>query len=461
MRKEKSKTSCLRVIFTFFIFHSSFFTCFGQVASRTDGVNVFYYDSLHDAISAAEGTSIGQPDEITLLEDVVLDEPLLLDDNVHIRLVAGGLGSSESPSRTIRRSAGNIAYPVIWIRGEDASLSLGKPGMEHELIIDGGYLNSPPIEARAPLVALNGPGSKLIMYDKAVLQNNCNIGDAVSTSLYQNGAGVIIFTQGHVTDRQAEFVMKGGIIRGNINNTQNPIPCGGGVLIHNYGIFTMEGGVIMNNTAMFTGGGFYSGRLASLKKTGGIIHGSNAPAAYRNTVMTGLGTPRCYGHALGIGSNLEYFLGFRNDTVAENDNLSYTGGTLGDGIFGIGEKWDTPDKAFRRMLLAVILPVLALAVCAFLIFWKITLKKRLKTTRTEYTAPGIDLENFGLSDREKEICKLLLTERTMKEIALILELSYSGANFHAQKLYAKLGVQNRTELLVRMNNDQRTKNREQ
>jgi DNA-binding CsgD family transcriptional regulator len=42
----------------------------------------------------------------------------------------------------------------------------------------------------------------------------------------------------------------------------------------------------------------------------------------------------------------------------------------------------------------------------------------------------------------------------MKEIGQILGLTYSGANFHAQKLYAKLGIEGRTELLVRVKSEQ-------
>ena len=209
-KMKKVKTSFLRHIFAFFIFHFSFFICFAQVASRTDGVDVFYYDSLHEAVAAVSAeASLDQPDEITLLADIVLDEPLLIDHGVHIRLVAEG-------DRTIRRSGNNIKFPVIWVRGEGASLSLGKPGMEPELIIDGGHLNSPPIEAHASLIALSGPDSKLIMYDMVVLQNNMNNGDASKNLTYQYGSGVLIRTQ-EVADflgRQAEFIMKGGTIRG-------------------------------------------------------------------------------------------------------------------------------------------------------------------------------------------------------------------------------------------------------
>jgi DNA-binding CsgD family transcriptional regulator len=444
--------------------------CFAQAASRTDGVNVFYYDSLFEAVTAAVGVSIERPDEIILLADVVLDEPLIVDDGVHIRLVPGGVGLSETaPHRTIRRSGNLIEYPVIWVRGEGSSLSLGKPDMRrtrteplsgvastmrgsplHELIIDGGRLNSPPIEAHAPLIALTGPDAKLIMYDRVVLQNNLNNGAPLFDNYYQNGAGVFIRTQGDVSDRQAEFIMKGGSIRGNINDVQTPLGCSGGVLIYNVGIFTMEGGAIMNNTGRVTGGGFYSNAMGSIKKTGGVIYGSNAPAGYRNTALNGTGTPKTYGHAVGVGVLFQLLTGYRDDTVGENDNLTFTGNVQGDVIFGKGEKWDNPNKASLRMLTVIILPVLALAAGVFLIIRKRTLKLAKIIQKAADTAPYIDLEGRGLTNREKEICELLLTDCTLKEISGVLGIGYSGATFHAQNLYAKLGIKGRTELLVRI-----------
>jgi predicted outer membrane repeat protein len=108
------------------------------------------------------------------------------------------------------------------------------------------------------------------MYDNVTLQNNKNIGDALAVNNRLNGAGVLISTYGDIFNRQAEFIMKGGTIRGNINNTKNPYRCGGGVQIAGFGIFTMEGGVIMNNTADRSGGGVYMDASCSFKKTGGI-----------------------------------------------------------------------------------------------------------------------------------------------------------------------------------------------
>jgi DNA-binding CsgD family transcriptional regulator len=419
-----------------------------QVASRTDGVTVYYYASLREALAATvEGASIDRPDEITLLADLVLDEPLTVADGRHIRLVAGGA------DRTIRRSANFIRFPVIWVNGDSASLTLGKPGMEYELIVDGGRLNSPPIEAHTPLVAVSGPGSKLIMYDKVTLQNNKNTGTPAGTSYYENGSGVLIRTQGDITNRQAEFIMKGGTVRGNMNDVQTPLAGAAGVMISGFGIFTMEGGAIMNNTARTTGGGLGVGSRGSFKKTGGIIYGSNSPAGYRNTVLNGTGLPKKYGYAVWV-SIMNPESQYRNDTVGENENLSYTGVPRGNGIFGEGDKWDNPDKVFRRMLIAVILTVLALAVCVFLIYRKITFKRLMKIAQTAAdTATETVFENVHLTIREKEIGKLLLKGFSMKQIASVMHIAYTTVDYHSRKLYRKLGVQNRTELLLRMRNE--------
>jgi DNA-binding CsgD family transcriptional regulator len=439
--KKEHFTTFNRLIFTLFIFHSSLFICFAQVASRTDGGNVLYYESLFDAFEAAGGISIELPDEITLLADVVLDEPLTVGEGKHIRLVPQG-------DRTIRRSSNLIEFPVVWVRGEGSSLTLGKPGMEHELIIDGGFLNSQPIEAHAPLAAVSGPGSKLIMYGKVALQNNKNNGSALGNSFYQNGGGVFIRTEGNIENRQAEFTMKGGTIRGNINDTQNPMPSGGGVMITGFGIFSMEGGVIMDNQCRNTGGGISTGSRGSFRKTGGIIYGFNAPAGYRNTSLDGIDTPKVHGHAVCVAI-INPTHQYRNDTVGENENLSYAGVAQGNGFFGEGDKWDNPDKAFGRMLAAIILLVLAAAVCVFVILRKRAYKKLMMIAQEAADMPEKVFENVKLSSREREVGKLLLTEMSIKEIATVMKIAYTTVDYHAKKLYRKMEIEGRTELLLR------------
>jgi DNA-binding CsgD family transcriptional regulator len=58
-------------------------------------------------------------------------------------------------------------------------------------------------------------------------------------------------------------------------------------------------------------------------------------------------------------------------------------------------------------------------------------------------------EDHGLTAREQEIFSLLLSGKEPKEIALTLKISYSGVSFHVKNLFSKLGVQSRTDLLVK------------
>ena len=432
-------------------------------AARTDGEAVVYYDSLREAFHAAVGGaeypqgSYDHPVEITLLADVVLDEPLIVPDGVHIRLVAGGVVADGGLHRRIWRGGGNVEFPVIWVKGEGARLSLGSPaGMEYELIIDGGRFAEPPLQAHAPLVTVSGPDSKLIMYDGVTLQNNYNRGtpEREGMSFYQNGAGVFVRTEGDVQERQAEFIMKGGTIRGNFNDVTTYLAVGGGVLNMGFGIFTMEGGVIAGNTIHFQGAGFAIGSRSSFKKTGGIIYGKNAPAGLRNVSLkgniAGAVWPKIHGHALSVTNTKPVFI-FRDDTVWENDHLSYAGVARGDGVFGEGEKWDNSDSAFRRWLFTVILITLVFGVGFYFVFTKIYLKKRLAhIMRVADTAPLVDLSGFNLTEREKEVCKLLLTDLSYKEIGSAVGIKKPTVNFHANNLYRKLGIQSRTELYVKL-----------
>jgi DNA-binding CsgD family transcriptional regulator len=369
--------------------------------------------------------------------------------------------------RTIRRGGsspnndGNIEFPVVWVNGDNASLTLGKPFMDadlqsFELFIDGGYLSSPPVQAHAPLAVVSGSLSKLIMYDKVTLQNNYNIGNVPDTSHYQNGAGVFIRCAAGLQELQPEFIMKGGTIRGNINDIQTPLCCGGGVLITGFGLFTMEGGVIANNTAQTSGGGIQIGGRGSFRKTGGIVYGKKAPLGLRNIAIRGNDTivtiPITKGHAVCAATGGGPYYWFRNDTVTENEYLGFTGAPSGtNATVSERDNWDSSDKAFRRWLIAVILIALALGVCVYLIITKIFLKKRrAKIMHVADGAPDIDLSSFNLTDREYEICKLLLTDLTFKGIAATLGVANPTVSFHANNLYRKLGIGNRKELFVKL-----------
>jgi len=55
----------------------------------------------------------------------------------------------------------------------------------------------------------------------------------------------------------------------------------------------------------------------------------------------------------------------------------------------------------------------------------------------------------SLTNREKEIFSILLTEKSPKEIAYTLKVSYYTVDFHRKNLYRKLGIKSRTELFAR------------
>jgi DNA-binding CsgD family transcriptional regulator len=210
----------------------------------------------------------------------------------------------------------------------------------------------------------------------------------------------------------------------------------------------------MDNTAFHSGGGLHTGSRGTFKKTGGIIYGRNAPVGLRNMALEGnilnLTFPRTYGYAVCLAAVEPKFF-FRNDTVNENDNLSYIGSARGNGVFGYKEKWDTSQKANRRTWFFIILSDIAFGVGAIIIFTKIVVKKRLeKILQIAAAAPEVDLEGYKLTEREQEVCKLLLTKLGNKQIADILGIAIPTVSFHANNLYRKLGIENRPELFVKL-----------
>ena len=64
-------------------------------------------------------------------------------------------------------------------------------------------------------------------------------------------------------------------------------------------------------------------------------------------------------------------------------------------------------------------------------------------------AAGYRAETLGLTPREKEIFNLMLTEMSVKQIMIELEISKGTFNFHSTNLYRKLGIQSRTELFAK------------
>jgi DNA-binding NarL/FixJ family response regulator len=97
-------------------------------------------------------------------------------------------------------------------------------------------------------------------------------------------------------------------------------------------------------------------------------------------------------------------------------------------------------KEMRRMRLILIAVGLALsALFSALILRLSSMGKELQNVK----------EDHGLTPREQEIFGLLLSGKELKEIASILKLSYTGVTYHIKNLFAKLGVQSHTDLLVK------------
>lgn len=59
-----------------------------------------------------------------------------------------------------------------------------------------------------------------------------------------------------------------------------------------------------------------------------------------------------------------------------------------------------------------------------------------------------EFRKYNLSNREIEVCKLLLKGFTLRQISGTLYLSYSTVNTYCTSLYRKLGISSRTELMV-------------
>jgi DNA-binding CsgD family transcriptional regulator len=64
------------------------------------------------------------------------------------------------------------------------------------------------------------------------------------------------------------------------------------------------------------------------------------------------------------------------------------------------------------------------------------------------TAPGGEADPYeSLTDREKQVLKLVAEGRSNKEVADVLGISVKTAMSHREHVMEKLGVHNRTELV--------------
>jgi DNA-binding CsgD family transcriptional regulator len=74
----------------------------------------------------------------------------------------------------------------------------------------------------------------------------------------------------------------------------------------------------------------------------------------------------------------------------------------------------------------------------------------LESNHTEVGGGRLALfKPYALSKREAEVCDLLLHGYTLRQISAILPIAYSTVNTYCTSAYRKLGINSRTELLLK------------
>lgn len=81
---------------------------------------------------------------------------------------------------------------------------------------------------------------------------------------------------------------------------------------------------------------------------------------------------------------------------------------------------------------------------------KIAAKLVTRVLKTQQDIPEniMDLNSFGITDREKEICKLLCEGYTNKQICNKLFLTIGTVKNYVTSIYNKLGVSNRISAIL-------------
>ncbi|AEF83672.1 probable extracellular nuclease [Treponema primitia ZAS-2] len=162
------------------------------------------------------------------------------------------------------------AKPIVLIRASDngpffelsngGELILGLPGSGGTLTLDGYSASA----INYPIINVNG--GHFTLNANAALQGNTN---TYTSGFGENGGGAVIVEGGI-------FTMNGGSISGNAaNETTDGSSGGGGVLVVNTGSFIMNGGVISGNTTNQSGGGVLVDS-GSFTMNGGLINGNAA-----------------------------------------------------------------------------------------------------------------------------------------------------------------------------------------
>jgi len=96
-----------------------------------------------------------------------------------------------------------------------------------------------------------------------------------------------------------------------------------------------------------------------------------------------------------------------------------------------------------RLVLILLTFLIAGVISSALIF------RRYLESSPEKLRPDINFDEYGLTRREKEIVVLLLQGRTIRQIALELNVSFDTVNSHYRSSYRKLGVGSKAELFLK------------
>jgi ligand-binding sensor domain-containing protein/DNA-binding CsgD family transcriptional regulator len=96
--------------------------------------------------------------------------------------------------------------------------------------------------------------------------------------------------------------------------------------------------------------------------------------------------------------------------------------------------------------------LLALALLAAFVQWNRSRSRRLAARIRSEAAMEHYFDKFGISPREREIVRLLLRGKSNREIEDALFISMGTVKNHIYRIFQKLGVKNRAQLIARFNN---------
>jgi DNA-binding NarL/FixJ family response regulator len=121
------------------------------------------------------------------------------------------------------------------------------------------------------------------------------------------------------------------------------------------------------------------------------------------------------------------------------------GAILAAGAFGL--QWLEYRMLVQMHPMGVYVAILALAFMALGAWVALRLRRRPNADPFEFNRQA--QESLGVSERELEVLALIAAGQSNKEIARRLEVSPNTVKSHIGNLFEKLGVQRRTEAILR------------